>query len=252
MKRHITILLLTLSPALAHAGGGGGGDATEVTQLMNNIELVAQVGEAVQTTSNTLQTAYATMQQLRQLDPSLIEEMTGLPVEQVSEMAEAYEVFSQAQGVYQDASDVLAKAKRDAERLKVSPSDLLRMKADVAYKYGGVYRKTYEQEQAKLAKLTKVSADVQKQAERVKKIDSTVGGVQLLANQNVQMQGMLVQLNDSIATANAQAAQRAAEDQQELAEGAAELSKTAEAYRKARQQAEGTIQLPTEIQLTPK
>ncbi|MCL5060260.1 MAG: hypothetical protein M1449_07000, partial [Candidatus Thermoplasmatota archaeon] len=41
-----------------------------------------------------------------------------------------------------------------------------------AYKYGGVYQQTYEQEQAKLKRLAETSKDVQRQAEIVKGIDS--------------------------------------------------------------------------------
>lgn len=210
-------LIIALAiPFTANAGGGaGGGTSTEITQLANNVELIAQVGEAVATTTNTLMTAQSTMQQLRQLGPELLSQLSGLPIEQVQKMAEAYEVMSKASDVYKDASAVLEKAKNDATKLGVLPSELLRMKADVAAAFGGQYKQVYEQEQAKLRRLADVSADVQKQAETVKGIDANVKGIQVLANQNVKMQAALASLNESVSTANTMAAQAGKEGQKD-------------------------------------
>lgn len=200
------VCLMLALPTHAHAGAATGG-ATEITQLMNNVELMEQVGQAVETTSNTLMTANATMQQLRNLPDALLKEaLGGLPIEKVEKMAQAYRVMSKAATVYRDASQVLRKAQSDSVKLNISPSELLKYKADAAYKYGDVYKQTYEQEQAKLARLADVSKDVQKQAETVKSIDSNVGGIQFLASQNLKLQTILTEMSDSIATANANAA----------------------------------------------
>lgn len=238
-------------PFAAQAGGGAaGGGSTELTQLQNNTELIAQVGEAVNTTSNTLMTAQSTMQQLRQLSPDMLAKMTGLPIDQVQKMAQAYEVMNKASGVYKDAAAVLEKARNDAINLNVSPSELLRMKAEVAAAYGGQYQQVYEQEQAKLRRLADVSADVQKQAETVKGIDANVKGIQVLANQNVKMQALLTGLNESISTANAMAAQVAAQVNGEQVQGARDAARSADAYRAAIKPAIGVIPLPGEIKLT--
>lgn len=243
---------LSLSAALAlpaHAGGGATGGATEVTQLLNHIELVAQVGEAVQTTSNTLMTAQATMQMLRQLSPDVVSQMTGLPIDQVEKMAEAYTVMSQATQVYQDAEAVLRKAQQDAARLKIPPSELLRYKAEAAYRYGGIYRQTYEQEQDKFKRLAEVSADVQRQAEEVKSIDANVKGIQFLASQNIKMQAVLGLIGGSIHTANANAAREAKKREDE--EGLASEREAAmmEARRRATTTPDSKIKLPYEYQL---
>lgn len=203
------ILSFALSLPFSANAGETGGMATEVTQLANNAELVAQVGEAVQTTSNTLMTAQATMQMLRQLPQSVISQMTNLPIAEVQKLAEAYTVMSRAVGVYQQAEAVLRQAQSDATRLNITPSELLYYKADAAYKYGGIYQQTYEQEQAKLAALAEVSQDVQEQAEQVASIDANVKGIQFIANQNIAIQKTLNQIADSIATANANAAKAA-------------------------------------------
>ncbi|OZA30489.1 MAG: hypothetical protein B7X93_03080 [Hydrogenophilales bacterium 17-61-9] len=175
--------------------------------------------------------AQATMQQLRQLAPSTIAQMSGVPIDQVQKLANAYTVMSRSVGVYKDASDVLRKAADDSQRLGITPSELLRYKADAAYKHGGVYKQTYEQEQAKLAALEAVSKDVQQQAEQVKSIDANVKGIQFLAGQNVKMQASLVQLNDSIQTANANAAMESEKAKNEAGDRAKRAAEADEQYR---------------------
>lgn len=219
MKKLAAIFLLSLAaPAPAHAGGAAGGGATEFTQLANKAELIAQVGQATQTTANTLMTAQSTMQMLRQLPASVLNEaMSGLPVEKVQAMADAYKVMSQATAVYKDAENVLRKAEYDARMLNITPSELLRHKANAAAMHGGIYAETYEAEQARIRRAAEMSKEVQKQAEIVKGIDSTVGGIQALASQNVAMQATMAELTTSIATANANAAREAKLREDELA-----------------------------------
>lgn len=240
---------LTLA-APAHAGGGATGGATEMTQMLNNTELVAQVGEAVQTTSNTLMTAQSTMQMLRQLPASVInEQMGGLPIAKVQAMADAYRVMSQATGVYKDAENVLRKATADSQRLGITPSELLRLKADAAYKHGGVYQQTYEQEQAKLARLTETSKEVQKQAETVKSIDANVKGIQFLATQNVQVQATLAEISGSVASANANAAEAARRAEIEKGRAADREQEMRAARERAAKTHDAGIKMPFEQQL---
>lgn len=217
-SRAVCLIGLVFAAAHVHAGGGAlTGGATEATQLMNNAELIHQVGEAVNTTANTLMTAQSTMQMLRQLPENIVKEaLGGLPVEKVRALADAYQVMSKAVGVYRDAEILLRQAHHDSVRLNVTPQELLRMKAESAYRYGGVYLATYQQEQAKLKQLAEVSKDVQRQAEIVKGIDSNVGGIQALASQNLNMQATLAHISSSIATANANAALAAHKAQMEL------------------------------------
>lgn len=247
----VGLSMLFAAPAWAGAMTGG---ATEVTQIMNHVELVMQVSEAINTTSNTLMTAQATMQQLRQLPQSVTDSMNGTALEKVRAMADAYRVMSQAGGVYKEAENVLRKAATDSERLGITPSELLRLKADAAYKHGGVYKETYEQEQEALRRLAETSKDVQKQADTVKGIDANVKGIQFLATQNVQMQTTLARIHGSIAKANANAAAEAAAQKEKKGLHATNLSRMREASDKKEQaMREGLSKLappgPTEVRM---
>lgn len=244
MDNRIIIILAAALPLPAHAGAATGG-ATEPTQLANHIELVMQVSEAVETTSNTLQTAYATMQQLRNFPQAVLDDaINGLPVEKVRAMADAYVVMSEAVGVYRDAENVLRKAQQDAENLKILPSELLRHKANAAAQYGGIYQQTYEAEMARIKRAADMSKEVQKQANIVKSIDSTVGGIQALATQNVAMQTTMAELATSIQTANANAARESALRQQERERVLRRLSDVLDARRRAEIEAPPVTRLP--------
>lgn len=246
-----TLIIIAISFASLNAQATGCPQcATEWTQLTNKVQLISQVGESVRTTANTLQTAQATMQQLRQLGPETVRQMTGLPIDQVKKLADAYQVMSSASSAYSDAADVLKKVQSDSQRLNITPTQLFQMKADVANAYGGVYKQQFDQEQAKLKRLADVSNDVQSQSTQIGGINSSVGGIQVLANQNLKMQVMLTTLNESIATANSLAAQVAQQAQQAQAQGNIDAARTADAYQKAVNPATGGITLPTEIKLT--
>lgn len=194
------------SPVFA-GGGGLTGGAMEHTQMMNNAELIAQVGEAASTTANTLQSAMGIVDQLRQFNPATIAKMTGLPIKDVTAMANAYKTMSKAAVIYKDVAGMLNNHASAAQILKVGPQKFLEMKALLAKQEGGIHKQQYEQETAKLKQLQSIAGDVQEQATNLQRIDSTVGGVQFLASQNVKVQGLMVQLNDSVANANANAAQ---------------------------------------------
>lgn len=254
MKHFITVAAvaaIATAPA-AFAGGSMTGGATEWTQIANNTELIAQVSEAVDTTANTLMTAQQTMQMLRNLPETVVNELTaGLPVEKVQALASAYQTMTRAGNVYRDAVNVLEQAKREGENLKLKPADYLRYKAAAAQKLGGVYQQSYESEIAKLNRLSKTAADVQKQATTVRGINSNVGGLQALASQNMQVQALLGDISSSIAQANANAAMEAQRQAEREAQGAQDEARFHDARNAAaqRKDASSAIKLPREHQL---
>ncbi len=250
MKTLITILLLSFS-LTSHAGSGPeAGGATEATQLMNNAELVTTAKNAIDTARNSLETAYNTYQDLKQMDVGSIAEMTGIPVGDLKTMADAYQVFTEAQGLYQNAAYKMLEVQNLSTRLNMPPSQVLQIMAEEARARGGVYQRNYDKEVAKIEKAKRISEAVSNSAQKVYKIDSTVGGVQFLANQNTQTQSILLSISDSIATANAMAAKREQQQAEAEADGRNSLAKTQEQYRAAKQKAQGILQMPNEVKLT--
>lgn len=170
--------------------------------------------------------------------------LTGLPVEHVRAMADAFVVMDKAVGVYKDAENVLRQAERDAASLNVSPSELLRLRAQVAYKYGGVYKTSYDADKAKLEALAKTAPQVSEQAAKISSIDANVKGLQFVANQNVQIQTYMHQLVESVATANMNAAAEAEIAQDEKSRAQIQDAAQTEKLRKAAEQAKPVSRLP--------
>jgi hypothetical protein len=238
MKKFLCVIFFVGCGSVQAAGGALGGGATEITQLMNNAELVMQVSESMQTTINTLQTAHSTMQMLRSLPQHLVSQISAVPLEQVRQMAQAYEVMKSAQDSYKDAADVLKKAASDSQRLGITPSELLAYKADAAQRHGGVYAKVHQEEQEKIRRASQASKDVQRQADTVKSIDSNVKGFQTLASQNLSLQAVLGDIGTSISRANQLAAEEARLDKEQASAAAletqrrlAEMQRSAESYK---------------------
>lgn len=71
MNKKIICSLISVSlmanSALVHAGGGGIGGATEITQILNNIELLAQTSQMAQQVQQTILQVQMAQQQLKNL-----------------------------------------------------------------------------------------------------------------------------------------------------------------------------------------
>ena len=199
-------LILAVSASSAIAGGATGG-ATEPTQLANNVQLLAQVGEAIDTTANTLLTAQQTMQMLKNLPDTLVNELlSGLPIDKVQALAEHYKTFQKASETYKEAIAVLNKAQKEAKSLEMNMEQYLDFRIKVAQALGGTYKDQYESEVAKLKRLESTSKEIEKQATAVNSINSQVSGLQTIATQNIQLQSFLADISSSISQANANAA----------------------------------------------
>ncbi len=253
MKTLLIILSLIIvpgmMPGMAHAKGLGGA-ATEATQMMNNAELISTAKGALETARNSLETAYNTYQDLKQFAPGELTEMTGIPMEDLKTMAEAYEVFTEAESLYSHTIYKMNEVRSMSDQLGMPPSQILQIMAEEARARGGVYQRNYDKEVAKMEKARNISEAVSKSAQKVRKIDSTVGGVQFLASQNSQTQSILLSISDSISTANAMAAKRDQQQAEAEADGRDRLSRAQDEYQKAKQRAKGMLPMPNEVRLT--
>lgn len=256
IPQHQAIAAAALAAALAapaaHAGAMAGG-ASEWTQIANNIQLIQQTAEFVENTSNNLMSAQNTLQMLKSLPDTVVNEITtGLPLDKVQALADAYKTFSRARDVYSDAQRVLDDARREAELLQLGPAEYLRARATAAQALGGSYRQQYESEIDKLDRLARTARDVTQQAQTIKGINSGVGGLQTLASQNIQIQTLLADVSSSIAQANAAAAQQAERDaqrEQRGAEAEAKLLDARDAAIRAQDTAPARLRMPSEQNL---
>ena len=103
--RKAAIALISLFAAVslnARAGSvAGTGGSTEITQLLNHVELITQSSNTLNTVRNTLQSAMSLQQSLQQLDPSTLANLSGLPMDQLNQMMGLYSQVNNTLQAYQ-------------------------------------------------------------------------------------------------------------------------------------------------------
>jgi hypothetical protein len=188
---------------LANAGGGGvTGGSTEFTQLANKAELIASYAKHVETALNTLETAMATVENLRQLPVSVVAKLSGAELSKLQTMASMYNRLSSIHQRTMNLANSMSRLKNMSVDMNISPRLMLQAKADAAATYGDIYREQFQEETNNLTQLQKDINDFNNNQE-FSKISSTVGGLGYLANQNVAMYNMLGNLNAAVTRANA-------------------------------------------------
>lgn len=191
----------------ANAGGGGAmtGGATEFTQLANKAELIGSYAKHVETALNTLETAMATVENLRQLPVSVVAKLSGAELSKLRTMASMYNRLSNIHQRTMNLAGSVSRVQNISGSMNISPRLVLQAKADAAAAYGDMYQEQYQSEVDNLTQLQKDIDDFNNNQE-FNQISSTVGGLGYLANQNVAMYNMLGQLNGSVMRANTLAA----------------------------------------------
>lgn len=206
MKRNqLTLLAILALPCAAQAGGGGGaaaGGASEITQLMNNAELVAGVGKmADQVAVQLQQLLVQEMQQelaRRNMDPmakGLISQNLGA----YQGMNQGYTNMYMATTALRDssyrASGLMNTEISTMSRLGMTPQEYTNKMILLSKEQGGNWK-------ASLDTTTAAMADVQKRGEtltqmhaQVPGIDTNIKGMQALATSNLQMTGEMQNLN---------------------------------------------------------
>lgn len=196
-----TFLVFLSSGSIAGGGGGMTGGALEVTQLANNAELVASYAKEAEAAMNTLQTAVATLENLRQLPNSVVSQISGPQLRKLQQMAE---VYLRLKSIHERTTNLSASMRRVSEMsnvLKLTPSEVLQAKVDAANAYGGFYREQLTMEADNLQQLEKEVKEFN-DSQNFTEIKSSVSGLQYLANQNVALYNMLGNLNRTLAVSN--------------------------------------------------
>lgn len=203
---------LAFAPSASAGGGGGGGvggggGATEFTQMMNNTELVAMVGQQSQSVAESIRQTLIQQQQYMAQIKSM------LPVDEIrSALAPYQQTYSEMSKLYSSTTSLMNSAKnvqgyltsnyREMSSLNMTPSQYLQWSKQQAQSKKGTYAKKLEEE-------VKALADFEKRAQNLQAVQEGIPGVE------GQIQG-LQKLNQTTAiTANEMMGLRAAIQQQQ-------------------------------------
>lgn len=191
----------------ANAGTLTGG-ATEWTQIANNIQLVESYMKQVQSARNTLDSARALQQQLQQIDPGTLNQLTGGSINQVQQLAELDRVLESNAQSSQRAIDVLRNAMAQGQAQGVDPAQYLQARVALAQSGSDVAQKNLASDQRALQDLQNQVAELRRSADSAHGVTSNIQGFQQLLASGNRTQAQLVAINHSIVEANARAAMK--------------------------------------------
>lgn len=220
----IFIAVSMMLSAQAYAGGAATGGATEVTQIMNNGELISSVSKQSQMVAGqlkdyALQTQkYMTMlQNLKNLPSAKIQEVLGPYQQTLGTIGKVYDATMDVYRTSTQAQQVYDRRMAEMRLLKMDPSAYLMNEVALAKARGGIYQQKLDSDRAALQVAQDKSMKLASMQDQVSSISGNVEGIQVLAQQNQMMAGELLELNTNLrreaAEKNADSVKKTQDDQ---------------------------------------
>lgn len=214
-------LTLSINSAISYAGGAASGGASEVTQVMNNGELIASTSKQAQLVAGQIRDYTSQVNQY----VTMVQNLKNLPVAAVAATLRPYKETLRDLGELYRATDDVYKASNDAfltyqkrraemENMNLSYDQYLNMETLLAAQKGGQYKVQYDKDLAALKKLQEKSQTLAGMESQINAVSGNVEGLQLLAQQNQIMAGELMELNSKIREKSA--AENIAKQQEQL------------------------------------
>lgn len=225
MKKLFLHLTLSILATSALAGGGGAtGGATEITQLMNNAELMASVGHqadmvATQLQQYILQQAQAQMQQ-QNLNP-LARGVISQNMNSYRGMDQSYATALTTTTALRDssyrASSLMSGEISTMSRLGMDPKNYLQKMIQLAKEQGGSLKQSLDNTTAAMLDVQKRGEALAQMHDQIPDIDSNIKGMQTLATSNMQMTGEMQSMNATLLQMKAQSEVKGVESEQDKA-----------------------------------
>lgn len=199
-------LAMTLSATtLTFAGGAASGGASEVTQILNNGELIASTSKQAQLVAGQIRDYTSQVNQY----VTMVQNLKNLPVAVVAATLKPYkdtlrdlgQLYQAVDGVYtagNQAYSMYERRKAEMANMDMSYDQYLNMETLLAASKGGQYKKQYDKDLEALKKLQEKSQTLAGMESQVNSVSGNVEGLQLLAQQNQIMAGELLELNASL------------------------------------------------------
>jgi conjugal transfer/entry exclusion protein len=180
------------STSAAQAGTiAGFGGATEITQLANFGQLVAQLLEQVAIVAQNVtaqvtrvETLMTQLQQLEQMPATLLNQAVAPWQAQLSYLQNMSSTVGSLQQAAARVSSLYNGASSEASNLGMTGTQYLTAFQNLAQTKGGLYQQQYQQDIQALSDLTTRSQQLQSLAAQAPNISGTVQGLQLLNQQS--------------------------------------------------------------------
>lgn len=197
--KSIVVAIAIIFTSSAYANGGGIGGASEVTQLLNNTELVTSVGYEAGINATVLQQYITQVSQLARMDKNLLQQPTSVIQAALggewSNVAPFVAAFKASSNL-RDAADVVSRERSaDISAMRnagLTPSQYY-SRAGAQAEAGSTYwRDAESQELLHMQQFQKRAEQVEDLNSKVPEIDGNVKGFQHLALQAGRTQALMI------------------------------------------------------------
>jgi len=206
-------LAFAFSTSITFAGGAASGGASEVTQVMNNGELIAATSKQAQLVAGQIRdytsqvNQYVTMvQNLKNLPVAVVAATLKPYKETLRDLGELYRAVDDVYVAGGQAYSTYERRKAEMANMNMSYDQYLNMETLLAASKGGQYKVQYEKDIATLKKLQDKATTLAGMDSQINAVSGNVEGLQLLAQQNQIMAGELMELNSQLRQKSAQEA----------------------------------------------
>lgn len=209
----------------AQAGSvAGNGGATEVTQIMNNGELLAGVAKQAQQVANQIRQITVEIehkmlmvQNLQKLPVALVGVALKPLQKDLRVYAELYRAVSDVKAASHEAADVLKRRSSEAAYMNMSPKDYLDQEIALARTRGGHYAREFDRDLARLNTYSEKSQALADATRSATNASGTVEGLGALATQNAIAGSAMLDLAQVVTEQKAAAALKSNEEQLRIA-----------------------------------
>ena len=217
LQRLVTAIVLIAFGISGHAGTvAGTGGSTEITQILNNSELVAGVYKQSEMVMEQVQSKLVQLDQLTSMQTNLQKIGSGdiaSVTNQFRSQVRAYQDLKNATTGLRDAA-ASARAMFEARGIDFSGSgrtDLrsyIQYEVELAKRKGGVYRQRLNQDLGALDNMQQRSQEFRRVADETANITGNVQGIQRLSQLSAMTAGELMELKAAVLSQNAEASRQ--------------------------------------------
>ncbi|WP_146187700.1 hypothetical protein [Limnohabitans sp. T6-5] len=206
------IVLIALGASVQSGTIAGTGGSTEITQILNNSELVAGVYKQAEMVAEQVQSKLVQLDQLTSMQTNLEKLRSGdvaSVINQFRSQVRAYQDLKNATTGLRDAA-ASARAMFEARGIDFSGSgrtDLrsyIQYELELAKRKGGVYRQRLDQDLGALDNMQQRSQEFRRVADETANITGNVQGIQRLSQLSAMTAGELMELKAAVLAQNAE------------------------------------------------
>lgn len=224
----ILIAAMSVGSSVAHAGSGPTGGATELTQMLNNTELLSlnsqaydQWLEQVRTQKNTYDTLQNSITNLKTYPSGGLAQMLAPYIPIINALQGLLDSLQSMKSASQETEDMIRGRIKEAVGLNLPLQEYLKKEIVLADKRGGIYKARIDQDLAKIDNLRARASQLTSMTNRTNSLVGNLQGLQLLNQQSTMQVGELMEIKAALLE------QRVASNQARVLEEAEQAGKAA-------------------------